>query len=118
MINAKHDDRARGLADDPPQGQGMIWFQRAAPAQKDEVALPAELDDGCTGLSLGNRKTNRYLPLCTAHGAEPVKKLLRPGRPLMLGLVDIAGRNQGARFGRPFVAWCRDVQNDQLRFGL
>jgi len=93
---------------------GTTGFQRAAPAQNDEVALPREVDDGCAGLSLGHCETYLGSAPCAADRAQPRKKFLHPRWPLMLGLIDIARRDQCPGLSGRLSARRRNVQHDEL----
>ena len=55
--------------DDVLHCPGTTRFQRAAPAQNDEITLPREVDDGYTGFSLGDCETHLGPAPCITHRA-------------------------------------------------
>jgi hypothetical protein len=101
-----------------PHCQGATGFQHSAPPQNDEIALPGEVDDGCAGLPFGDRRPDLDPGLCTADRTHPIEKFLRPRRLLMVGLVEIARRDQRPVLGWPLSTGRRNVQHNKLGRGL
>jgi len=92
-IQAKHGYGTSGIANHMSHCQGTIGFQHSTPTQNDEIALPSKVDDSCAGLPFCDHKPELDLGLCTADRTHPIEKFLRPRRPLMVGLVELARRD-------------------------
>ena len=107
-VQAEHAHWTDGFTDHAPHCPRAVGFERTAPAQNDEitVVLSREIDDGGAGLALSERETNVDPIRCTPDSPEPVEELLRPCRPLVLGLVDVARVPGSVGSSGPAVATC------------
>ena len=114
-MQAEYDHRTNGIADHSTHRPRTVRFECAAPTENDKVALLREIDNGRASLPLRDRKTDPDSIPSTPNGTQAVKKLLRPGRPLMLGLVGVTRENQCPRFGGLLTARRSDVQYDEFR---
>src|SRR5216684_1917587 len=105
-VHAEYDHWASRVTDDAFHCPRPVGFERTAPAQDNEVTLAGKINNGRAGISLSDRKTNLEPVPCTSHCMQPVEELLRPSRPLMLRLVDIARGYQCPGFRRAFTPRC------------
>lgn len=94
-------------------------LEYTAPAKNDEITIVPlrEIDDSRAGLALSERETDIDPVRCAPDGAQPIEELVRPCRPLVLRLVDIARGDQCPRLSGPLGTGRSDVKHHEFGCG-